>query len=103
MTDPVSLQNLLSNTIYAEQINSAQLQGQESARERAVRVQQETQQERSMAVEKAEDTYEVNVDEEGHQAAQEGEEEASPEERRKKREAAEGEDLESDRLIDVLA
>ena len=41
MSDPVFLRNNISSTIYAEQMNSAQIQGQAAARERAVRIQTE--------------------------------------------------------------
>jgi len=41
MSDPVFLRNSISSTIYAEQINSAQIQGQAAARERANRIREE--------------------------------------------------------------
>lgn len=41
MSDPMFLRNMISNSVYAEQVNSAQLQGQATAREQATRARQE--------------------------------------------------------------
>lgn len=41
MSDPLFLRNMISNSVYAEQMNSAQIQGQAAARERAARARQE--------------------------------------------------------------
>lgn len=41
MSDPVFLRNTMANSVYAEQFNSAHLQGQQAARERAARLHQE--------------------------------------------------------------
>lgn len=41
MSDPMFLRNMISNSVYAEQMNSAQIQGQAAARERATRARQE--------------------------------------------------------------
>ena len=41
MSDPIFMRNMLSSSVYAEQMNSAQIQGQQAASERAARLRQE--------------------------------------------------------------
>ena len=41
MSDPLFLRNMMSSSVYAEQMNSAQIQGAAAARERAIRARQE--------------------------------------------------------------
>lgn len=56
MSDALHLRNVLSNSVYAEQISSAQIQGQAAARERATRARQEaikTEQAQIKALEEA--------------------------------------------------
>jgi len=41
VSDPIFMRNMLSSSVYAEQMNSAQIQGQHAASERAARLRQE--------------------------------------------------------------
>jgi len=63
MSDPVFLRNAISSTIYAEQINSAQIQGQQAARERATRARQEALQHESAAVKRLEEAAKSDIQE----------------------------------------
>ena len=56
MSDALHLRNMISSSVYAEQISSAQIQGQATARERATRARQEaikTEQAQIKALEEA--------------------------------------------------
>ena len=63
MSDPVFLRSSISSTIYAEQINSAQIQGQQAARERATRARQEALQHQASAVKRLEESAKADVQE----------------------------------------
>jgi hypothetical protein len=65
MTDPVALRNLMSNSVYAEQINAAHLQGQESERTRQVRIRQQQVQEEAMSVARTLASEHADVDQDG--------------------------------------
>lgn len=65
MSDPVFLRSLISNTVYAEQMNSAQIQGQNAARERALALQQERVKQEAEQVQETEETAELGVEEDG--------------------------------------
>lgn len=80
MTDPVFLRPFMSGTIYAEQVNSAQIQGQAAARERATRARQEALQDERAMIEGLEDATRLALDERdqrggpGHHSLSDGEE-----------------------------
>ncbi len=61
MSDPVFLRNMISNTVYAEQINSAQIQGHQAAKERAARALQEANREQAMSIKALQDSAEIGV------------------------------------------
>jgi hypothetical protein len=63
MSDPVFLRNFMSGTIYAEQVNSAQIQGQAAARERATRARQEALKDERTMIEGLEDAARLDLDE----------------------------------------
>jgi len=63
MTDPVFLRPAMSGSIYAEQVASAQIQGQAAARERATRVRQEEIKNEKTSVHELEETTKVDVKE----------------------------------------
>ena len=76
MSDPIFLRSLISNTVYAEQINSAQIQGQQAAKERANHALHETLRQEATKVKALEDSAEIGVREEHQkerQTHQEGE------------------------------
>ncbi|PIE03139.1 MAG: hypothetical protein CSA81_03140 [Acidobacteria bacterium] len=73
MSDPIFLRNLINNTVYAEQINSAQQMAQEAAREKNVRVQQQKVREQALAVEKLDKSANLEVSEEGNRERGAGE------------------------------
>jgi len=50
MSDPIFLRNMISNSVYAEAVHSAQIQGQQEARERATRLRQEKIQDEQAAI-----------------------------------------------------
>ncbi len=61
MSDPIFLRNLISNTVYAEQINSAQIQGQAAARDRATRVRQEALKDEQAMINSLEEAATVDI------------------------------------------
>ncbi len=71
MSDPIFLRNSIASTIYAEQINSAQIQGQAAARERANRLRQERLKDEQAMIVGLEESAKVDIRErEGqHQGA----------------------------------
>ena len=72
MSDPVFLRNAMSGSIYAEQINSAQIQGQAAARERAARVRRETLKDEQAMIVGLEEAVRVDIRErEGQQQSAE--------------------------------
>ena len=52
MSDAMFLRNMMSNSVYAEQMHSAQIQGQLAAKERAARLRQEQLKQEQAAVAK---------------------------------------------------
>ena len=70
MSDPVFLRNMISNTVYAEQINSAQIQGHQAAKERAARALQEANREHAMSIKALQDSAEIGVRDEHRQGRQ---------------------------------
>ena len=63
MSDPVFLRSAMSSTVYAEQLNSAQIQGQQASRERATRARQEALQHESAAVKRLEEAAKSDIQE----------------------------------------
>ena len=61
MSDPVFLRSMMSGSIYAEQMNSAQLQGQQSAKERATRVRQEAIKDEQAMIKGLEDSVQIDI------------------------------------------
>ena len=61
MSDPIFLRNVMSSSVYAEQINSAQIQGQVAARERATRARQEAMKNEQAAVKSLEDMENIDI------------------------------------------
>jgi Flp pilus assembly protein TadB len=72
--DPLFLRNVLSNSVYAEQINSAQIQGQQASKDRATRLRQETLKDEQTTISSLEEAMKTDVkerDERRHDAEQE--------------------------------
>lgn len=63
MSDPIYLRNVMSNAIYAEQMNSAQIQGAQAARERAAKLRQEQILQEQAAVARSVEASKANIDE----------------------------------------
>ena len=61
MSDPIFLRSMLSGSVYAEQMNSAQIQGQQSAKERATRVRQEAIKDEQAMIKGLEDAVEIDI------------------------------------------
>jgi thiol:disulfide interchange protein len=77
MSDPIFLRNLINNTVYAEQIHSAQQMAHEAAREKNIRVQQQKIQEQALAVDKLDESAGLQVGEEGNREKSPGEQSES--------------------------
>lgn len=67
MSDPMFLRNLINNTVYAEQIHSAQQSAQEAARQKNIRVQQQKIREKALAVEKLGESANLGIGEKGQE------------------------------------
>ena len=67
MSDPIFLRNMINNTVYAEQIHSAQQSAQEAAREKNIRVQQQKVKEQALAVAKLNESSSLGIGEKGQQ------------------------------------
>jgi len=67
MSDPIFLRNLINNTVYAEQIHTAQQSAQEATREKNIRVQQQKIKDQALAVDKLDESESLAVKEEGNQ------------------------------------
>ncbi len=63
MADPVYLRPAISGSIYAEQVASAQIQGQAAARDRATRVRQEEIKDEKTSVHELEESTKVDIKE----------------------------------------
>ncbi len=62
MSDPIGLRNAMSGSVYAEQMNSAQIQGQAAAREKAARVKQEALRNEQAQIKSLEEAAESSVE-----------------------------------------
>ena len=63
MSDPLFLRNLMSNSVYADQMNSAQIQGQAAARERATRARQQALKDEQAMITRLEETAKSGIKE----------------------------------------
>lgn len=80
MSDPIFLRNMMSSSVYAEQINSAQVQGQQAARDRASRVVQEAIKENQAAVQRTEESNQIGAREDDERREQSADEQRDGEE-----------------------
>ena len=62
MSDPIGLRNAMSGSVYAEQMNSAQVQGQAAARERAARARQEALEHEQAQIKSLEESAKSSVE-----------------------------------------
>ena len=77
MSDPIFLRNLMSGSVYAEQMNSAQIQGQHAANERAARLRQEKFLQEQASIQQAVEANKTDIEERqghGRQPGSEGDE-----------------------------
>ena len=87
MSDAVFLRANISSSIYADQVNTAQISGQQAARERTMRAQQEALKQEQTAIQKLEESDKLDINEQERQRNQqffeadeeEEEQEATPE------------------------
>ena len=94
MSDPIFLRSNISGTVYAEQINSAQIQAQAAARERATRIRQEALKDEQAMISRLEEAATVDIkDEEDNRERHAGEEQAFQE---NAQDAAQGPDEEQE-------
>ncbi len=71
MSDPMFLRNMMSNSVYAEQMHSAQIQGQTAARERATRARQEADKTERAQIRGLEEATKPGVSDREHRNGQE--------------------------------
>lgn len=72
MSDPIFLRNSVSSSIYAEQMNSAQIQGQAAAREKAIRARQEALKAENAMIQGLEDSAKLDVRDQKKDKQQQG-------------------------------